>query len=136
MIFAAKNFNSIEYRYVDIGLRVWIPLEQFFTAIGVTPQQLRDVFFASIVGKKRRGLRGWHWFGFNKKTHEFVSGTVPLIVESYTQLGAIPLVPIYFARLSKVLNKTLVLKREYDGEFDPYCTVFPNGKVVKNRVNS
>ena len=132
VIFSARRFNYVKYRFISFGgLGWWLPLSRVLPLIGITPEMLKPVFFPQQRRIKRRFPFSLAWFGLNKKQYKFVEVELEK-VENYDQLGNFPLAYRPFQDLAKVLGKRVKVLRE-DGGTGECCYLFtthPSNDVV------
>ncbi|HEU5187194.1 MAG TPA: hypothetical protein VFT87_01680 [Candidatus Saccharimonadales bacterium] len=133
--FSARSFNFIEFRSIRFGdLGVGLPLKRVLPLIGITPQMLRPVFNPQRKVVKRHFPFNLRWFGLNKNRYTTVTVELPLIIETYDQLGSFPLSEGPFQALARVLGKSVTVLREEGGTGDlyPLFTTHPSGEIVQN----
>lgn len=137
MDFLARNFNPIQFQHVGFKgeLIMELPMIRVLSLIGITPQMLRPVFNPQRKYVKRRFPFNFYWFGLNGNRYKFVDKELPEQIESYEQLGSLPITQKKpFQELAKILGKPVKVMLKEDGKSFFYFllfTAYPSGEIIE-----
>ncbi len=97
VLFRARQWNFIRFRFVGLQEGSWVPLEDFFRALEITPGMLVPLFNIDRISKK-----------------------IPVTIGNYDALGAFHRGKKSFLKLSEIIGKPIRILAEDDSNSESY----------------